>query len=99
MSVNPGFGGQEFIPNTCKKVKQLKKLIQGSECLIEVDGGVNYHTGKLLLEAGADVLVAGSFVFGSENPQKLSGISGICSFPLTVFSHNSDFFCSCRRVA
>lgn len=70
MSVNPGFGGQKFIPNTYKKVKQLKKLIldNKSECLIEVDGGVNYETGKLLLEAGTDVLVAGSFVFGSKDP-------------------------------
>ncbi|SHE48539.1 ribulose-phosphate 3-epimerase [Mariniphaga anaerophila] len=72
MSVNPGFGGQKFIPNTYKKVKQLKKLIQENNpnCLIEVDGGVNYQTGKELIEAGADVLVAGSFVFGSENPQE-----------------------------
>lgn len=72
MSVNPGFGGQKFIPNTYKKVKQLKNLIlkNNADCLIEVDGGVNYETGKLLLEAGADVLVAGSFVFGSENPEK-----------------------------
>lgn len=72
MSVNPGFGGQNFIPNTYRKVKQLKKLIleNETECLIEVDGGVNYHTGKKLVEAGADVLVAGSFVFGSENPQE-----------------------------
>jgi ribulose-phosphate 3-epimerase len=70
MSVNPGFGGQEFIPNTYKKIRELKKLIQdsNSECLIEVDGGVNYETGKLLLDAGTDVLVAGSFIFGSENP-------------------------------
>lgn len=70
MSVNPGFGGQKFIPNTYKKVKQLKKLIldNKSECLIEVDGGVNYETGKLLLKAGTDVLVAGSFVFGSNDP-------------------------------
>lgn len=71
MSVNPGFGGQKFIPNTYKKVKQLRELIQksGSECLIEVDGGVNFETGKNLIESGADVLVAGSFVFKSENPE------------------------------
>jgi ribulose-phosphate 3-epimerase len=70
MSVNPGFGGQKFIPNTTSKVKQLKKLIEekNPDCLIEVDGGVNYETGKLLLEAGTDVLVAGSFVFNSDNP-------------------------------
>jgi ribulose-phosphate 3-epimerase len=72
MSVNPGFGGQEFIPNTIRKVKRLKKLIRksGSECLIEVDGGVNYETGKRLVDAGADVLVAGSFIFNSANPEE-----------------------------
>lgn len=70
MSVNPGFGGQKFIQNTYKKVSQLKNMItrNNPDCLIEVDGGVNYETGKLLFEAGADVLVAGSFVFSSENP-------------------------------
>ena len=72
MSVNPGFGGQKFIANTYKKVTQLRKLIDSvnSDCLIEVDGGVNFETGKSLIEAGADVLVAGSFVFKSENPEK-----------------------------
>ncbi|WP_167606117.1 ribulose-phosphate 3-epimerase [Maribellus sediminis] len=77
MSVNPGFGGQEFIENTYKKVSQLRKLIddRGSDCLIEVDGGVNYETGKKLYEAGANVLVAGSFVFKSENPEAI--ISGL----------------------
>ena len=70
MSVNPGFGGQVFIENTYKKVAQLRELIDkiNPECLIEVDGGVNYETGKKLFECGANVLVAGSFVFGSENP-------------------------------
>ncbi|MCF6333379.1 MAG: ribulose-phosphate 3-epimerase [Draconibacterium sp.] len=70
MSVNPGFGGQAFIENTYKKVKQLKALIKkkNTECLIEVDGGVNIETGKQLFDAGADVLVAGSFIFNSENP-------------------------------
>jgi ribulose-phosphate 3-epimerase len=72
MSVNPGFGGQKFIHHTYKKVQQLKKLIleSNANCLIEVDGGVNYDTGKKLVEAGVDVLVAGSFVFGSENPKE-----------------------------
>lgn len=72
MSVNPGFGGQIFIHHTYKKVQQLKKLIleSNANCLIEVDGGVNYDTGKKLVEAGVDVLVAGSFVFGSENPKE-----------------------------
>ena len=77
MSVNPGFGGQEFIEHTYKKVSQLRKMIddRGSDCLIEVDGGVNYETGKKLYEAGANVLVAGSFVFKSENPEAI--ISGL----------------------
>ena len=71
MSVNPGFGGQKFIGNTLKKVRQLKQLIRENnpECLIEVDGGVNYETGKQLFEAGADVLVAGSFVFNANDPE------------------------------
>jgi ribulose-phosphate 3-epimerase len=70
MSVNPGFGGQSFIENTYKKVAQLRELIDRNklECLIEVDGGVNYETGKNLFDNGADVLVAGSFVFSSVNP-------------------------------
>jgi ribulose-phosphate 3-epimerase len=72
MSVNPGFGGQKFIPQAVEKVKKLKNLIQqsGSKALIEIDGGVNLETGKLLADAGADALVAGSFVFGSESPQE-----------------------------
>jgi ribulose-phosphate 3-epimerase len=70
MSVNPGFGGQKFIPEAIEKVRQTKALIvaKGSKALIEVDGGVNTDTGKLLVEAGADALVAGSFVFNSPNP-------------------------------
>jgi ribulose-phosphate 3-epimerase len=72
MSVNPGFGGQKFIPHTLDKVAQLRKLIQetGSHALIEVDGGVNQQTAPQLVSAGTDVLVAGSFVFGAENPRK-----------------------------
>ena len=70
MSVNPGFGGQKFIQNALVKVAQVKELIilKKSKALIEVDGGVNLVTGKELVKAGADVLVAGSFVFNSENP-------------------------------
>lgn len=70
MSVNPGFGGQSFIENTYDKVRRLRKLIdqKNPSCLIEIDGGVNYETGGKLIEAGANVLVAGSFVFGSDNP-------------------------------
>ncbi len=72
MSVNPGYGGQKFIENTYKKITQLRKMIDSvnPECLIEVDGGVNFETGKLLFEAGANVLVAGSFVFGSADPKE-----------------------------
>ena len=70
MSVNPGFGGQSFIENTYAKVTQLKDLIQrkGAATKIEIDGGVTIHNAKKLIDAGADVLVAGSFVFKSENP-------------------------------
>ena len=72
MSVNPGFGGQKFIENTYKKVVDLRAMIDNKnpDCLIEVDGGVNYETGKSLFDKGANVLVAGSFVFGSNNPKK-----------------------------
>ena len=72
MSVNPGFGGQEFIPHTLEKVKELRALIErtGSKALIEVDGGVNEETAPLLAEAGVDVLVAGSHVFKSSAPEE-----------------------------
>lgn len=70
MSVNPGFGGQKFIEKTYDKVKRLKAMINeaGASTLIEIDGGVNQHNAPLLLAAGADVLVAGSFVFNSADP-------------------------------
>lgn len=70
MSVNPGFGGQKFIENTYNKIKELKQLIkeQKLSTLIEIDGGVNTKNSSLLYEAGADVLVAGSAVFSSDNP-------------------------------
>ncbi|TNF43107.1 MAG: ribulose-phosphate 3-epimerase [Cytophagales bacterium] len=70
MSVNPGFGGQKFIENTYSKVSRLKDLIisKNSKTLIEVDGGVNLTNAPLLFQAGADVLVAGSFVFNSADP-------------------------------
>ena len=72
MSVNPGFGGQTFIENTIKKVRQLRQLIadRGSKTLIEIDGGVQNETAPRLVEAGADVLVAGSYVFGNPTPEK-----------------------------
>ena len=70
MSVNPGFGGQKFIPNTLNKVRQLRELITetASKAVIEVDGGVNAETGRQLAEAGADVLVAGNYVFKAADP-------------------------------
>lgn len=73
MSVNPGFGGQSFIGHSVEKVRKLRKLIEEthSHALIEVDGGVNYETGKQLVEAGADALVAGSFVFHSSSPLEI----------------------------
>ena len=72
MSVNPGFGGQKFIYHTLSKLDDLKNLIiqKNSQSLIEVDGGVDLETGKLLVDAGADVLVAGSFVFSADNPEE-----------------------------
>lgn len=71
MSVNPGAGGQKFIMHSLDKVRELKKLIEetGSNALIEIDGGVNDKTGPMLIEAGADVLVAGSYVFGAKDPK------------------------------
>jgi len=73
MSVNPGFGGQKFIENTYQKVKELKELInqRQSTALIEIDGGVNEQNAKLLLDAGANVLVAGNLVFSSNNPKEV----------------------------
>ena len=73
MSVNPGFGGQKFIEHTIEKVKELRALIDstGSKALIEVDGGVNLETGKRLVEAGADVLVAGNTVFKADDREAM----------------------------
>ena len=70
MSVNPGYGGQKFIPNTLQKTAELRELIlqRQSKALIEVDGGVNLETGKQLVQQGANALVAGNFVFKSANP-------------------------------
>ena len=80
MSVNPGFGGQSFIEETYTKVKTLKALIQekGGTALIEIDGGVTNKNAKQLIDAGADVLVAGSYVFGAEDPiQTIAGLKEI----------------------
>ncbi len=72
MSVNPGFGGQSFIPAMVDKTRRLRAMIDkaGASALIEIDGGVNERTGALLAEAGADVLVAGSYVFNAKDPRK-----------------------------
>ncbi len=80
MSVNPGFGGQSFIENTYKKVEQLREIIDknNAKTLIEIDGGVTDKNAKQLIDAGADVLVAGSFVFKSQNPtQTIKELKGI----------------------
>lgn len=73
MSVNPGFGGQRFIETTYQKVSKLRGIIEENNAttLIEIDGGVTDQNAKRLVESGADVLVAGSFVFSSENPQEI----------------------------
>lgn len=73
MSVNPGFGGQKFIEGTIGKTRRLRELIDltGSRALIEIDGGVNLETGARLAEAGADILVAGSFVFNAPDPTEI----------------------------
>jgi len=82
MSVNPGFGGQSFIENTYKKVRTLKKMIreQGASTKIEIDGGVTDKNAAQLVEAGADVLVAGSYVFRSDDPSAtIAGLKELTS--------------------
>lgn len=76
MSVNPGFGGQKFIPNTFNKLARLRKLISdsGSAAMIEIDGGVNTTNAPTLAEAGADALVAGSAVFGAPDPEAVISV-------------------------
>ena len=73
MSVNPGFGGQKFIENTIQKVQRLRRMIneKGCQTLIEVDGGVEAETAPRLVKAGVDVLVSGSYVFKSANPEQV----------------------------
>lgn len=77
MSINPGFGGQKFEEITIEKVKKLRRMIddRGLDILIEIDGGVNQETGQRLIDAGANVLVAGSYVFGNANP--VEAIAGL----------------------
>lgn len=72
MSVNPGFGGQKFIKTTLRKIEEAKRIIEkrNSKCLIEVDGGVKLDNASDLYDAGADILVAGSAIFGSQNPKE-----------------------------
>ena len=76
MSVEPGFGGQSFIPSALEKIRELRKVIDlnGYQCLIEVDGGINEETGKLCKEAGVDVLVAGSYVFGHDVKERIDSL-------------------------
>jgi len=73
MSVNPGFGGQRFIPRSIDKVQRLKALINQRklQTLIEVDGGINLETGKLMIDAGADILVVGNSIFKTSNPEEM----------------------------
>lgn len=81
MAVEPGVGGQVLIESTYAKVKELKSMIDkyNPACMIEVDGGVNYDTGKKLFEAGADILASGSFVFKSENPaDTIDRLKSVC---------------------
>lgn len=81
MSVNPGFGGQKFIEHTIDKMHRLRELLDrtGSKALIEVDGGVNRETGKRLVEAGADILVAGSAIFGAPDPvEEIKALRTLC---------------------
>lgn len=79
MSVNPGFGGQKFIESTLDKTRRLRALLDrtGSHATIQIDGGVNLDTGRRLVEAGADILVAGSYVFGAKDP--VATIAGLAA--------------------
>jgi ribulose-phosphate 3-epimerase len=80
MSVNPGFGGQQFIPASLEKIKRLRQMITASrsKTWLQVDGGINLEWGRQVIEAGADVLVAGSYVFGSEDmPAAITGLKMI----------------------
>ncbi|MBE6039160.1 MAG: ribulose-phosphate 3-epimerase, partial [Anaerofustis stercorihominis] len=71
MSVNPGFGGQKFIHSVIPKIARIKEMLGGREILIEVDGGINDKTAPLVVEAGANLLVAGSYVFGGDITEKI----------------------------
>ena len=87
MSVNPGFGGQKFITNTYSKIYELKNLIiaKNSRAKIEIDGGIDFQNAAALVQAGADVLVAGNSVFSSENPaQTISVLKNVKQNTVTV---------------
>lgn len=80
MSVNPGYGGQKFIESTYQKIRKLREMIdeKGLATMIEIDGGVNQATGQQLVDAGADVLIAGSYVFSNKNPMEaIAGLKNI----------------------
>ncbi len=74
MSVNPGFGGQSFIESVVPKITRIREMLGGRECLIEVDGGINAKTGKIVVDAGADLLVAGSYVFGGDIKERIDSL-------------------------
>jgi len=87
MTVNPGFGGQDFIPETLDKIRQVRRAIQerGLDCEVEVDGGINHQTARLVVEAGANVLVAGSSVYDSRDgiPAAIRGLLESCTSAVT----------------
>ncbi len=74
MSVNPGFGGQSFIESVVPKITRIKEMLGGRECLIEVDGGINAETAKTVVDAGANLLVAGSYVFGGDIKERIDSL-------------------------
>ena len=81
MTVEPGFGGQSFMADMVPKISSLRKIIDDNKynCLIEIDGGINSETAKICADAGADVLVSGSYIFAAQNPQQvLKGLKSIC---------------------
>ncbi|MBR6801338.1 MAG: ribulose-phosphate 3-epimerase [Eubacteriaceae bacterium] len=74
MSVNPGFGGQSFIESVVPKITRIKEMLGGRDCLIEVDGGINAKTAKTVVDAGANLLVAGSYVFGGDIKERIDSL-------------------------
>jgi ribulose-phosphate 3-epimerase len=76
MCVNPGFGGQEFMPSQLPKIYKIAKLIQGSDILLSVDGGINADTSKLCKDQGANMLVSGSYIFGGDYRERIELLRG-----------------------